>query len=131
MADSIANTTTTVEFIALNGEIDGAGTMVTEISRPAADGRAFRIVGTKGGEFSLVSIADVASASDAKTLLATYKAMQGTICTITKSGGQAHTYFLCLNVRPLGRRQVAGAVGGLVGGTWIVEAEWTFVYSGT
>lgn len=130
MADSISNGITTLSFISLEGELDGSGTMLTEITKPAADGRAFRIVGTKGSEFRLLSTVDVANAAGASYIMGVYKTFMGDICSITIRDVTEY-YYSCLMVKPLLRRRLASSKGGLVDGLYLVQAEWTFVYSGT
>ena len=130
MADYIAVGGIYLEnFISLEGELDDLGVVVQEITRPAADGHAFRAIGLKTSPARLISTVDSQTAELATQTIERYKAMQGSISTIYMRG-ISHSPYLILNVRPMGRRQVAASSGGLVNGTWIIQCEWTVIYSG-
>lgn len=114
-------------FVTLKGEINpGSGHQMEEITRPGVDGVAFRRIGRRGFPFKVQSMVDVATDSAAAALLSSYKALQGTVVSLTDETGQVWNNIVVLNVRPAGRKYVVAKSGGLDAGQtgYLVRCEW-------
>ena len=112
-------------FIAIRGEIDVLGETLELITRPAEDGVAFRKMGKHSRPFRLVTFADVdTGGTPVKTKIAAYKALVGTLVTITDDLGEAHTNIMIRDVRPVSARNVVGTVGGLTAGDYLIVCQW-------
>lgn len=129
MSFSISDSSNTYNFFSLSGWPLPEALSFVEITRPAVNGRAFRLEGTKGDPFSLYGIVDVANYSTAVTLISAYRALKGQACTITKIS-VPFQYYLCLDGQVKEIRKVGNLVGGLANGSWLVFSEFRFVYQG-
>lgn len=117
------------QFIRLDGDIDVKGETLVDITRPGADGSAYKKFGKRGKVTRLRGVADFASAAAADAAHDTYKAMIATLVTIKKNGINRVNYIV-LDVRPERDPVVATAIGGLVGGNHMVRSEWDVQYAG-
>lgn len=117
-------------FIKLTGDVQPEQMQLQEITRPSVSGSAWRRLGTRGNEFELEGVIDVANASAANALITAYKTTIGTIISLQMRG---HTYanYLVLDAQVTERKQTATAVGGENNGTWLVRSRWKLRYAGT
>ncbi|WP_166820522.1 hypothetical protein [Thalassoroseus pseudoceratinae] len=117
-------------FIRLTGDVQPQQTQLQDITRPSVSGSAWRRLGTRGNEFELEGVVDVANASAANSLITAYKSTVGTIVSV-QIRGNTYANYLVLDSTITERRQAANAVGGENGGTWIVRSRWKLRYAGT
>jgi hypothetical protein len=74
-------------FISLEGEYDWEEQQITIDSRPGVEGMEFTLLGVKGQPFVLISLVDVNSLSDGKSLIEDYKNLvAGNPVTVWKNG---------------------------------------------
>lgn len=116
-------------FITLRGSINPTGTDVIEITRPGVDGHAFMDMGKHAGKSQMQSIADVSNASGAKAAILAYKALKGTLITVTDDTGQQYTNVLVQEVIATNPKNVKTPVGGLVGGSYLLSANWVLQHT--
>lgn len=119
----------TEEFISLDGDIDVQKPTLSEITRPAVDGRAWRDEGERANIVTLSGVVDVDGGSAADTKMTTYSNMIGTTVSI-RLRGQTRTNYLVVDVITTGRKALATAAGGVTAGTYLVSTEWTLTRSG-
>ena len=119
MADSIGSFT----FIRLTGAVDKLGKLSEDRTRPNVDGHAIGELGRHSRPTQLESIVDCASASAGETLTDNYKALQGTMATLTLCGVSRGSVYIW-EVEDVDRYNVVTPVGG-AGGTHMVVARWT------
>lgn len=118
-------------FIKLDGDIDVQKLTLEEVTRPAADGRAFRKDGEHCDIFTLRGLAEVATGAAADTKITTYSNMIGTNVSIILRG-QTRANYLVVNVVTVARKALANSAGGPSGGLglYLIESEWTLTRSG-
>ena len=120
-------------FDRLEGDLSAQGMQVEEITRPGVRGRAFRELEKRGEPVTLSGIVCVSSQALADALLDSYKAYQGTVKSVTKTG-ITRTNFLVLNVEVTERKNTSTRVGGVLGGSGstgvLVTSRWQLVYVG-
>jgi hypothetical protein len=114
-------------FIRLDGDVDPQSQTLAEITRIGVNGVAFKKMGVRGKVFQLTGIADFASAAASDAIHDTYRAMIGSLVTV-RLNTVDRTNYLVLDVQSQRLPQVASAVGGLVGGNFLVSSVWTLVY---
>lgn len=114
-------------FITLEGGLNpGSGEQLEEITRPGVDGVAYRRIGRRGVPFRMQSLADVANAANAHSLILNYKALQGGLVTLVDETGQSWFNVMVLRVQCSQPKYVTGMSGGLTGGQtgYLVSADW-------
>ncbi len=109
--DSIGGNT----FIRLSGPLDPQGITVQEITRPGADGNAYRKMGSRGEVTTLDGLTDCLGFNAANSLVVSCKALQGTTTTIVRDGLSYSNMFV-LKVIPGRPYAVLSPVGGTCGG---------------
>ena len=109
-------------MIFLRGSIDLQGTMLEDISRKAVSGVAFRDDGKKADETDLTGVVDVTTPTAAKAMVATMKALQGTLVTIVESTGQQYTNVAVKKVISPIWKFAGTPSGGINGGEYLVSA---------
>lgn len=104
------------KFISLEGEVDAPAQSVMVDSRAGVDGLEFTFLGKKSQPFSLVSLVDADSITDANLLVLDYKQLIAEdVVDITKNGVSLMTYRAkVLGVTPLDIRACAVAVGNKI-----------------
>jgi hypothetical protein len=123
----MANSIGSVTFVMLN-LVQGEGseaTVTEEISRPGTRGNAFRVLGARGGVVEYESLRDCTTAAGLKTTFESYRALMGTVRTLTDSHGNAYTVFV-QDVQKTSEKRMSLVVGGN-GGEWILRARWRVV----
>ena len=109
----------TENFITLRGEVLPKSAQSLEITRPNVDGVATKLVGTKGEQFQLVGVADVALgapfATTLKTKMEAYMALAGTLVTVVDDHGVSWTNIHILRVARPRARAIVTSTGGLTG----------------
>ena len=118
------------QFLRVDAGLINARTHFEDVTRPAVDGRAFRLLGIHGVEQKLQAVVDVASRSAANTAMTTYRGMIGDNVTI-KQHGQDRTNFKILSVIETAGKQLATGTGGVNGGNYLLATTWTVVHKGT
>ncbi len=88
--------------------------------RPGVDGHEFREIGERAPVTRWQTFADTTSPA---ATIAAYKALSGTLQTITNVDGSTVSSVRVQLLRA-NYKKVAAAVGGLAAGTWVVEADW-------
>ncbi len=117
------------DFVDLKGIPDAFGDTAAQIAPEMADGNAFRLQGKKAAPYVLESWLDQETAGDVAASIADYKALCGTLVTVTDAIGNSWPSQLVHAVQVVSQQKVAGIVGGLnVGdgdaGFWLV-CKWT------
>lgn len=119
MADSIGS----FNFLQLAGTVDKLGRLSEDRTRPNVDGHAMGELGLHSKPTQLESVAEASSASDGETLMGNYKAIQGTMATLTLVGVSRGSVYIW-EVEEVDRYNVVTPVGGS-GLTHMVVARWT------
>ena len=113
-------------FLSLKGPISPLAETVLEITRPNVDGAAYKKQGKRSAPTTLDSVRDFDSEDDAKDALLAYKALTGSLVTVTDDTGIVWTSVLVLNVEQVVRQKVGPSAGGLAGtGGWLLQCRWT------
>lgn len=103
---------------------------LADVTRPAVDGVAKKVLGTRGEEFEQIGEIDALNSTAAATLVSLYKAAVGTIVNIVYAG-ETYVGYLVLGMTVEGIRVVKTPAGGINGGTHLVRSRWRLVYGGT
>lgn len=111
-------------FVSLEGLPIPLGERPEEVTRPGADGHAYRKSGKEAPEVRLRSTVDVADAATAHSKVTTYLGMRSTIVDVVDDTGETWTNVLIVEVAPEMPQKVATPVGGLNGGAYVVRARW-------
>lgn len=117
----------TETFISLSGRVLPIAETVEEISRANEDGHEFRTTGKRSAPTEHVSVSDELSKSDAKLAEDAYRAMRGTLQTVTYPDGQSRSNVMVLDVQVVSVECGEVPVGGVNGGSVIVTARWTLM----
>ena len=112
------------EFISLSGRVQPLAETVEEISRANEDGHEFRTTGQRSNPTEHVSVKDELSEADARIAEDVYKAMRGTLQTVTYADGQSRANVLVMDIQVVSVEVAGVAVGGVVGGDVILTARW-------
>lgn len=108
---------------------------MSERTRPAVDGRAFKLMGRRADPFTVSAGVDVTDYTTAFGLPDSYASMVGTIVAISYGPTLATTSsfnnFLILDAKVTDAHQMALARGGITNGSVWVESQWTLQYVGT
>lgn len=129
--DSIDN----VAFLNIEGQPQFKRQTLSDATRAAEDGRAFRKEGKRGKSFSLRTVVDRPSAESLYDLEATLQGGKvGTVVTFVKNGvPQAN--FLIEDVELKSAKKFFNSTGGVVVPPnevgWVGVFEWQLVYAGT
>ena len=87
------------EMISIQGRPAHLGESVEEITRPGADGHAWKYQGLRSEQRQLTTVSDFASAGAARAEMAGYAALKGQLVTIVDDFGQTYTDVMILDVR--------------------------------
>lgn len=122
MAGSIGS----YNFVTLKGAVNlGSGENLEAITRANVDGVAYRKTGKRGEPFEMISAVDLTSYSSAATTYENYKALQGTLQTLTIEGGTIYTNMAILNVVEVARQPIITSSGGQnANSTVLLECRW-------
>jgi len=114
-------------FITLRGLVEPMGETTEDITRPGADGVAFRKVGQKSNPFTMTTLVDAPTFAAAEAAIEDYKRMQGTLQSVTDDLGETHPNVLVMRVEPVRLRKILQAVGDVNpdGSTCLLECRWT------
>ena len=118
----------TFNFVSLKGNVNPAkGEQLEVITRANVDGVAFRKTGKRAESFEMQSLVDgLSSTETALTLLDSYKAMQGTLVTLTLEDGSIYNNVMVLRVTEIERLPIKSSVGGIVPGSdYLLRCSWT------
>ena len=113
-----------VSFISMRGNLALIGEAVETWTRRGSDGLGIRKIGMVPEPVFLSTLADVTGAAGAKTAALAYKALQGSLQTITDDTGQTYSNVLIRRVNIFTPKKVLTSVGGLVGGDHLLRAQW-------
>jgi hypothetical protein len=114
----------TMDILNLAGS--GAGAMsqvVTDVSRPGTDGRAYQLMGKKPTQAAYESLKREASGTGIASTFASYRALVGTVVALVDGMGTSRQV-LILDVRRIEERQAALIVGA-GSGNWFLRCIWT------
>lgn len=118
-------------FLTLEGSMpQPQATELEEITRPGVRGRAFRQQEQRGAIWRVRTVVDLLGSAAAVSKVSDYKAMVGTVVTVKYRGENFATYMV-IDVMADDIRVVTTPVGGVTGGTHLVEASWVLAYAGT
>lgn len=111
-------------FAAMRGTIQPFGERVERFLRPGVDGQAYRRGGREGGPTILLTVTD--HTGNDEVLLASYRALMGTLATIVDQRGHTHDNVAILFVEAAENQRVLSPVGGLVGaaGVGVLMCRW-------
>lgn len=112
-----------VDFIVFSGRPDRRKTRLEELSRPNADGEAYRDSGSKAGETSHASAADFDNSAAAQAEALVYESMAGNPATYTDEHGEPFDVVI-LSVKVESIQVGAVAAGGLTAGPVVLSATW-------
>lgn len=118
------------DFISMTGQYDPQGQKVEQVTRPGVDGVALKKFGWKAQPTILHTMVDEVSAANAALAVELYADWKGVILdTLTDSTGQSYSDVAILDVQTRKPYYVETPVGGVNGGNWIVEADWTVLFT--
>ncbi len=98
---------------------------VEDISRAAQDGHAYRTMGKRAPAVQVRTFMDFATATSAQTIVASYRALQGTLITVVDDHSVTTTSVMVEAVENIQIRRVAKSAGGTANATQTVTALWT------
>ena len=101
-------------FITLKGEIQSVAQTVDDITRPGADGHAYRERGKRGRIFEMIGIRDYLNHAAAVAEYANLIAIQGQIVGVTDDRGATAAAVMVLEVERLALVPMIRTVGGVV-----------------
>ena len=112
-------------FIRLRGGPNPTAEVPQEITRPNLDGHAYRKFGKRGARDLYTSTVDVATGS-IKTTIDGYRALQGTLVTLTDEAGSVYNNVMVIAVNVASPFIVHNCVGGEASGNdrYVLQARW-------
>ena len=123
--DSIASAV----FIRLDGDVEGKGMELSEITRPGVNGRAWKQEGVRGKPFELTGTVDVVSFAAADATISYYLGLQGSVVSFVQNS-LSYSNFLVLSVSNCHKTPLGTAVGGINGGSVLLTSRWSLCYAG-
>lgn len=132
--DSFYNGTTTLFFIRIDGYPDPEEQTYKEITREGMGGRAYRMEGIRGNEFTLRTVVDVTGDANATSTANGYKSFQLAALPVSifyVNGTVEFDNYYVLDVKIEKPVPVRTGIGGINGGTRLLYATWKFVYGST
>jgi hypothetical protein len=125
----LTNSIGAFSFISLEGEYDWEEQQIAIDSRPGVEGMEFTLLGVKGQPFAMISLVDVNSLADGKSLIEDYKDLvAGNPVSVWKNG-EVYVSAKVLKVTPLRLAKIQTAVGNKrssIAGA-ILECRWDLV----
>lgn len=112
-------------FIAFTGRVIPITETVEEITRDFINGHEYRTSGKKGPITKHFATRDIDTAANAKTKIATYLALIGTLVTLTYDDATTLSNVMILDCEIKRVYKCAVAAGGIAAGTFMIEMEWT------
>ena len=99
-------------FLRLEGEIDPTGESLMLFTAPGVDGIGADKNGKRSRAVIMMSMVDVNDTAEKLSVFAAYKALQGTLVSVTDSAGITDTLVLVLHVEPVRTIPVVAMAGG-------------------
>jgi len=96
----------------ISGRLHPLAPVLETITRPGVDGVAFRDIGTRSRPQRIVTLADFDTAAAARTAMAAYHALRGTIATVVDETGVSWPVAV-LDVETPELRTYGACAGGL------------------
>lgn len=118
-----------IQFVRIDGELQGTGVSVEDITRPYTDGVAFRKIAIRPAPEEIICGRDLTNYSDLETLRGNCKDLQGELVTIQKAG-ISYSNRLVLDAEIVSSQGGAIGVGGIVGGRIWVNVRFRLIYAG-
>lgn len=122
-------------FILFQGSPHAFGMRVEDITRPGADGNAFRQIAQRSAPYQVETLGDSTSAAGLKSLKDAYEAMKGTVVNVVDAFGNIHSNHVVLEVVPVWHKFSSCVIGGVNVAScspgWLLRARWTLQAGGT
>lgn len=113
-----------ITVLTMEGTPDPMGEVLKLIARAGVDGMAYSKMGTKPAPFGLFTRSGANSATAAKTLVETYKALQGTVVEVVDATGRTWSNVVVIDVVTIRIRAIVTGVGDAAGMTHILQTRW-------
>lgn len=112
----------TIPFVTLKGQVQRAGLVVEDVTRPGVDGHAYRELARMGKPFEMIGMRDCLTFTTANAVYDALLLMQGTLVPVTDDYGAVFTGVMLLEVEKLELRPIRTPVGGVEAGSlaWLV-----------
>lgn len=113
-----------LDFISFSGRVSPIAQRSEDITRKNVDGIEFRTLGKRANPTTHTTFRDVEDAATAKTLEDSYRALRSTLQTVTYRDGESRENVMVKDVNIISVERKRRPVGGIVGGEYMVQAEW-------